>query len=129
MATHFARWSGIPFVSLRYSNVMEPGDYRRFASWQDDPTIRRWNLWGYVDARDVAQATRLALETESSGHEAFLVAAGDTCMTTPSQQLMDLVYPDVPMTRPVPGTDTLLSIDKARAVLGYEPAFTWRDHG
>ena len=127
MAGQFARWSGTPFVSLRYSNVMEDHDYARFPAWQDDPQVRRWNLWGYVADADVAQATRLALEAEISGHEAFLVAAADTCMTTPSEEIMALVYPDVPLRRPVEGTGTLLSIDKARGVLGYEPAVTWRD--
>jgi nucleoside-diphosphate-sugar epimerase len=128
IAGEFNRWSGTPFVSLRYSNVMEPDDYARFPSFQDDPMVRKWNLWGYVDARDVAQATRLALEAEVSGAEAFLVAAADTCMTRPSADLMADVFPEVPMRRPVEGNETLLSIDKARALLGYRPAYGWRAH-
>jgi hypothetical protein len=28
----------------------------------------------------------------------------------------------------VPGTDTLLAIDRARRVLGFEPEHSWRDH-
>lgn len=127
LAAQFARWSGIPFVSLRYSNVMEPSDYARFSTWQDDPQVRKWNLWGYVDARDVAQATRLALEAEVGGHEAFLVAAADTCMERSSRELMAEVFPDVPIRGTVEGTQTLLSIDKARAVLGYRPRHSWRD--
>jgi nucleoside-diphosphate-sugar epimerase len=127
MAAQFSRWSGIPFVSLRYSNIMEEHDYPRFAGWQDDPQARRWNLWGYVADADVGQATRLALETNTAGHEAFLVAAADTCMITSSKDLMAAVYPDVPLRRPVPGNETLLSIDKARGMLGYAPAVTWRD--
>lgn len=127
LAAQFARWSGIPFVSLRYSNVMEPSDYARFSTWQDDPKVRKWNLWGYVDARDVAQATRLALEAEVGGHEAFLVAAADTCMERSSRELMAEVFPDVPIRGRVEGTQTLLSIDKARAVLGYRPRHSWRD--
>lgn len=128
IADQFHRWSGTPFVGLRYSNIMEPGDYRRFPSFWDDPTIRAWNLWGYVDARDVAQATRLALEVDTGGVENFLVAAADTCMTTPSAELLAAVYPDVPLRREVRGHETLLSIDKAREMLGYEPAHSWRDH-
>ena len=128
IADQFNRWSGIPFVSLRYSNVMEPHDYERFPGFWDDAEIRAWNLWGYVDARDVAQATRLALEVDTSGHEAFLVAAADTCMTRPSMDLMAEVYPSVPLRSEVGGTDTLLAIDKARSVLGYSPSHTWRDH-
>lgn len=128
IADQFHRWSGTPFVGLRYSNIMEPGDYRRFPSFWDDPAIRAWNLWGYVDARDVAQATRLALEADTGGVENFLVAAADTCMTTPSADLLAAVYPDVPLRREVHGHETLLSIDKAREMLGYDPAHSWRDH-
>ncbi|MEO0561650.1 MAG: NAD(P)-dependent oxidoreductase, partial [Chloroflexota bacterium] len=58
MAVQFNRWTGTPFIGLRISNIMELHDYARFPSWQDDPTLRKWNLWGYVDARDVAQACR-----------------------------------------------------------------------
>lgn len=128
IADQFNRWTGTPFVGLRYSNIMEPDDYRRFPSFWDDPTLRAWNLWGYVDARDVAQATRLALEADTGGVENFLVAAADTCMTTPSADLLAAVYPDVPLRREVDGFETLLAIDKARRVLGYEPAHSWRDH-
>lgn len=128
IAEQFNRWSGIPFVGLRISNIMEIADYERFPGFWDDPTIRAWNLWGYVDARDVAQAARLALTSDTKGAEAFLVAAADTCMTTPSAELMARVYPDVPITGDVAGHKTLLSIDKARNVLGYEPQHSWRDH-
>jgi nucleoside-diphosphate-sugar epimerase len=125
MAEHFARWSGVAHVGLRFSNIMEPHDYERFPSWQDDPQARRWNLWGYVDARDVAQSCRLGLEVDVSGAEAFIVAAADTVMERPSAELMAEVYPDVPL-RAVSGTNTLLSIEKARRVLGYEPVHSWR---
>ena len=128
MAEQFARWSGIPFVSLRYSNVMEPHDYERFPSFWDDARIRAWNLWSYVDARDVAQATRLSLEADVVGATAFLVAAADTCMTRPNAELMEEVYPDVPLRGAIGEHSSLLSIDKARTVLGYEPAYSWRDH-
>src|SRR5665811_2636886 len=111
MAVQFNRWTGIPFLALRYSNVMVESDYQRFPGFWDDPRLRAWNLWGYVDARDVAQATRLALESEVEGAEAFLVAAADTCMNRSSGDLMKVVFPGVPMKRPVEGFETLLSID------------------
>ena len=127
IAEQFSRWHGTPYIGLRISNIMEPHDYQRFPGWQDDPTIRRWNLWGYVDARDVAQAVRLSLESDVDGADNFLIAAADTCMSRPSKNLMREVFPDVPITGPVDGTDTLLSIGKARAMLGYGPRYTWRD--
>jgi nucleoside-diphosphate-sugar epimerase len=121
------RWSGTPYVALRFSNIMEPEEYERFPSFWDDASLRRWNLWGYVDVRDVAQSCRLALEADV-GAEHFIVAAGDTVMNRPSGELMAEVYPSVPY-RPTAGDfDTLLSIEKARRLLGYQPQWSWRDH-
>ena len=128
IAEQFNRWSGIPFLGLRISNIMEEHDYQRFPGFWEDPALRAWNLWGYVDARDVAQAARLALTEDVTGSEAFLVAAADTCMTTESSELMARVYPDVPIAGDISGYTTLLAIGKARSVLGYEPQHSWRDH-
>jgi nucleoside-diphosphate-sugar epimerase len=127
MAAQFARRNPIAFIGLRISNIMEPDDYAAFPSWQDDPTVRKWNLWGYVDARDVAQAARLALEADVDGSEICIVAAGDTVMDRPSAELMAEVFPGVPLRRPVEGRETLLAIGHARRLLGYEPAYRWRD--
>lgn len=129
IAEQFNRWTGIPFVALRISNIMEEPDYAaRFPGFWHDPTLRAWNLWGYVDARDVAQAVRLSLTSEVAGAEPFIVAASDTCMTRDSIELMAEVYPQVPLREPVKGRETLLSIDKARHALGYEPEHRWQDY-
>jgi nucleoside-diphosphate-sugar epimerase len=127
MARQFNRWSGIPFVGLRYSNIMERADYDRFPSFWDDPNERKWNLWSYVDESHVAQSTRRALEAEIGGAETFIVAAADTVMQQPSSELMAAVFPGVPVRDGLGAHETLLSIDKARAMLGYEPTFTWRN--
>jgi nucleoside-diphosphate-sugar epimerase len=126
-ATHVAAWSGIPFVALRISNIMEPHDYARFPGWQADARLRKWNLWSYVDARDVAQAARLGLEAPVSGASSYIVAAADTVMDRPSADLMAEVFPAVSLTRELVGRESLMSIDKARRVLGYEPRFAWKD--
>lgn len=127
MARQFNRSTGIPYLGLRFSNVMEPPDYERFPSYWDDPELRRWNLWGYVDARDVGQACRLALESELGGADAFIVAAADTVMNRSSTGLLAEVYPDVQVRGSLGEFETLLGIDKARRLLGYEPHFSWRD--
>src|SRR5215207_9086593 len=85
MARQFSRWSGIPFLGLRFSNIMERADYQRFPSFWDDPRLRKWNLWGYVDSSHVAQAVRRALEADVAGAEAFIIAAADTVMRRPSR--------------------------------------------
>ncbi len=128
-AEQVASWSGIPFVALRFTNIFEPDDYRILPPTWDDPVARKWNLWGYVDVRDVAASCRLALEAPVQGSVSLIVAAADTVMPRPSADLLREVYPDVPITRELGEFETLLAIDKARDVIGYEPAHSWRDAG
>jgi nucleoside-diphosphate-sugar epimerase len=114
-------------TGLRFSNVMYPEDYAEFPSFDGDPALRRWNLWGYIDARDGAQAVRRALEHRVAGADVFIVANADTVMSRPNEELLAAEFPGVPLRRPVGPNETLLSIDKARRVLGYEPQHSWRD--
>ncbi|HET7900625.1 MAG TPA: NAD(P)-dependent oxidoreductase [Candidatus Nanopelagicales bacterium] len=128
LAHHFCRWDpATKIVGLRFSNVMEPHDYAGFDAFQDDPMHRAWNAWGYIDARDGAQAVRKALELDATGFDVFIVANADTVMRRESADLLAEVFPDVALRRPVAGRETLLSIDKARRVLGYAPQHSWLD--
>jgi nucleoside-diphosphate-sugar epimerase len=129
LAEHFAGWSGIPFVGLRFSNILGPDDYALFPEncWKD-PYQRKWNLWGYIDHHDAAMACRLALEADVSGSSAYIIAAADTVMNRPSAELLREVYPDTPLTRDVGEHETLLAIDRARDTLGFVPRRSWRDH-
>lgn len=128
MARQMQRWNpGSTFIGLRLSNVMAPDDYDRFSTWQDDPGFRQWNLWGYIDARDCAQAVRKALHVDFVGADHFIIANADTVMEKTSAELMAEIYPDVPVKGTLEAHQTLLSIEKARHALGYEPEFSWRD--
>jgi nucleoside-diphosphate-sugar epimerase len=130
MAVQLCRWNPeLKMIGLRFSNVMEPADYARFPSFDADPGSRKWNLWGYIDARDGAQAVRLALESKMTGTEVFIIANADTVTSRPNPALIAEFYPDVEV-RGDPGEhDTLLSIEKARRLLGYRPAYGWRNAG
>jgi nucleoside-diphosphate-sugar epimerase len=131
IAGHISEWSGIPFVALRFSNIMAPEDYEWLAGFRDDPQARKWNLWGYIDQRDVAQACRKALEAPAAaveGSPAFIIAAADTVLARPSAEVLAEVFPGVKLTRDVGEHGTLLAIDRARELLGFNPEHSWRDH-
>ena len=129
MAGQFCRWDPeLSMTGLRFSNVMEPADYAAFPAFDDDPSLRVWNLWGYIDARDGAQAVRLALAASRPGMDVFVIAAADTVMSRPSAELAAGTFPEVPITRALGAHETMLGIDKARRVLGFAPSHSWRDH-
>lgn len=129
MAHHFCRWDPqLKMIGLRFSNVMDPEDYAQFPDFDRDPHLRKWNLWGYIDARDGAQAVRRGLEHATPGMDVFVIANADTVMSRSSADLVAEVFPGVEVRRELGEHETLLGIDKARRVLGYEPEHSWRDH-
>jgi len=128
LAAQLCRWDReLKMFGLRFSNVMRPEDYAGFADFQHDAALRKWNLWGYIDARDGAQAIRLAMESDLTGCEVFVIANADTVMKRTNSDLLAECFPDVEVRREVGPNETLLSIDKARRLLGYEPRHSWRD--
>ena len=87
--------------------------------------------YGQALERDVAASCRLAIEAPAeavAGNPAFIIAAADTVMNRPSAALLAEVFPGVKLTREVGEFGTLLAIDRAREVLGFEPRHSWRDH-
>jgi UDP-glucose 4-epimerase len=128
MATELVRWHpDLSISALRFSNVMWPDDYAEFPSYDADARARKWNLWGYIDARDGAQAVERALDAAIPGFQAYIIAAADTVMSRPNDELLAEVFPDVPRRAGIGAHTTLLGIDKARRMLGYDPQHSWRD--
>jgi nucleoside-diphosphate-sugar epimerase len=127
IAKQFCRWDPeLKIIGLRLSNVMSPEDYARFPSFQDDARKRKWNVWSYIDARDAAQAFRLALEADVKGAEVFIIANADTVMLRDNKALLTEVFPNVPQRGTFGPNDSLFSIEKARRILKYEPKYSWR---
>jgi nucleoside-diphosphate-sugar epimerase len=127
MADSFVRWNaGMTITSLRFSNVFAPDDYTQLAALQAKPAWRKMNLWSYVDVEDAGDACRLAVETNIQGHQKMIIAAADTLMREPSQELLAQYFPDVPVKMPIDGNRSLLSSAYAETVIGYHPKHSWR---
>ncbi|WCI08228.1 NAD(P)-dependent oxidoreductase [Arthrobacter sp. OVS8] len=129
MAIQLTRWDPeLSITGLRFSNVMDPEDYEEFPGFDADARLRMWNLWGYIDGRDGAQAVSRALEHGTPGFEAFIIANADTVMSRSSASLAAEVFPAVPVVKELGEHETLLSIDKAKRLLGYAPEHSWRTY-
>ncbi len=127
LAGKLVRWDPkLSITGLRFSNVLDASDYENQPKWEADPKLRIWNLWGYIDTRDGALAVLRALENGKPGFDTFIIANADTVVDTPSAELAAKYFPKVELKRPLEGTETLLSIAKARRLLKYEPQHSWR---
>ncbi|SEE36770.1 Nucleoside-diphosphate-sugar epimerase [Arthrobacter alpinus] len=129
MAVELTRWDPeLSIIALRFSNVMDVDDYADFPSFDTSVMARKWNLWGYIDGRDGAQAVARALENGQPGFDAFIIANADTVMARSSAALAAEVFPNVQVRKDLDEHETLLSIDKAKRLLGYFPEHSWRNH-
>lgn len=126
-----SRDSGIASISLRIMNVIHPDGYSALPWPTPTPEApTRFVMWPYVDARDVATACRLALQAQTSGHEALYVAAQDIRFDCPTTELLRRVAPpEVVIRGPLEGRSSVISIRKAQEVIGFEPEHSWQSQG
>ena len=123
-----SRRSGLPTVSLRFMNIIQPDGYGSLP-W---PTPRTrgevpFVVWPYVDLRDSARACRLALEADTEGHEALFIAAKEIRFDCPTEELLQaLAPPHVEIRSPLEGRASVISIRKAKETIGYEPEYSWQ---
>jgi nucleoside-diphosphate-sugar epimerase len=105
---------GVSLGDEALESVLNPQDHYR-------------SLWVYIHLRDIARAYRLACENPDIEHETFYVVASDIRSNVPTAELVDRFYPGVPLARPMGEYEALITNDRAREVLGFEPEFSWRD--
>lgn len=125
-ATFSSGWA-MQTVALRICWVWfpdRPEDYRRLTEAPD-----AWwkNLWVYNDARDVATAFRLAVETPGLTCERFCISAADNGTAVDTLVLFREYYGDVPLRKPVAGRQSPIDCSRASELLGYEPKHSWQE--
>jgi nucleoside-diphosphate-sugar epimerase len=128
-ADMFHRRTGIQIVSLRLGNVIDPPSYERFPSFIHDPKQRDRILWSYIDTRDAAEVCQLAIEAEGLGSVALNIASDDSSMAVKSRELLAAMFPEVTdFKEPLDGYESLLSNEKAKKLLNWQPKHAWRDY-
>jgi len=127
-ARSFHARTGADIYGLRINNVIEPHEYAEmFPAFLTDPSLRRRNLFAYIDVRDLSQMVQCCLETDGLGYEVFNVANADMSVAATTQEVRDRFYDEVEVRREMGRDETFYAIDKARDLLGYTPRHSWRD--
>ncbi len=84
----------------------------------------RSNFWTSLDVRDAAQAAEKALLADYEGSHPVYVTAARNFVGFPSEELARVFFPEVTMRKkPLDGEETLVSIEKVRALIGFEPQY------
>lgn len=126
MAPYFADTGGLSLLGMRLGWILHPGGYSVVPEWGREPMSRRFNAFVYADVRDVAEACRLGIESPFEGAHVLNICAPDTCIDRPSAELADEAFPSATRSRPLEGYESLVSIDRARELIGYNPQHSWR---
>ncbi|WP_082670032.1 NAD-dependent epimerase/dehydratase family protein [Sphingomonas sanguinis] len=116
-------------ISIRSTLVQSVNNYPDYPGFVDDPAIRIWALWSYIDVRDLARACRLAVQADLPGIHAFSIAAPDTVMDMPSADLAAKFFPNVPTRWPSNASpfSSFCDTKKAEIELEFVAQHRWRD--
>lgn len=125
------RRSDIRCISIRPSWVQDRDSYEHnLGPVVRDPSVLIGGYGAYVDVYDLAEATRLAVESDLPGHEVLYVASPDTAGGHPLEELVRRHHGAAEIElRPLPRPDASgIDCSKARRLLGWEPRRSWRDY-
>lgn len=96
----------------------------------DEPLFRayagdRYNFWTFVDERDAAQSIEKSLTADYDGSHALFINDRVNYLGYESRTLAALFYPEVTQRKTdLPDKSSLISIDKARTLIGFEPEYS-----
>jgi nucleoside-diphosphate-sugar epimerase len=115
-------------VSLRLNYVFAPDQYERMRKWQGNVDYPSPNFWSYIDARDAAEAFRLALEADTPGHRTYSIAATDTFIDVPTRDAMTRHHGDgLEFADDLPEFGSAIDCRRIEEDLGWRPQWSWRD--
>lgn len=127
-ARSFQARTGSDIYGLRINNVIEPHEYaENFPAYMQEPGLRRRNIFAYIDARDLGQMVECCLRTDGLGYEVFNVSNDDLSVGLSNPEVRARFYEGVEVRRKMSETETLYANYKAKRMLGFAPAHSWRE--
>ncbi|TQJ30074.1 NAD(P)-dependent oxidoreductase [Microbacterium sp. SLBN-146] len=127
----------VHFAAFRPCYVIAPEEWAGAPTQQghtvrerlDDPALSAPAVFNYVDARDVAAFAHRLLEAlgDIPNGEVFFVSADDALARRPLAELVPEFFPGTDVVaQALTGTTSAFSSAKARRLLGWQPAHSWR---
>ena len=128
-AKSFQRRSGFDICGLRINNVIEPHEYEQnFPAYMQDPSLRRRNIFAYIDARDLGHMVDRCLAVNGLGYQIFNVSNDNHSVGLTTSELVARFYKDVEAKKDMAEDETFYSNAKAKDVLGFKPQHDWRHY-
>lgn len=128
LAADYCRWHGMSIAALRLGRIIYEGSWEwRLKAHTEARERCAECLWCYVDARDVAEACRLWLESDIQGFRPFNVAAEDVCLEAPTVELVREFYPGVALEGGLGEYECPFASSALGEALGWRARIGWRE--
>jgi nucleoside-diphosphate-sugar epimerase len=122
----FTARSGMVTVFIRAPWIVSPEELEALTR-SNGRAVKGFGLYHYIDARDLAEACRLAVEVELSGSHAIYVGSGESTVPVPLAELYPKLAPSIgDRAAKLTGITGPVSIERARKLLGWSPRHSWR---
>ncbi len=93
-------------------------------------TFDRFNLWASIDVRDAAQALEKGVTAQYEGAHTLFINNRRNWLSYDSRTLVHFFFPDVSESNiALSGSASLVSIEKAHALIGFEPEYSPEELG
>ncbi len=128
-AEYFSANYGLSIASFRFMGVRLPSQIGvDIARIKQDPAGGRWLLWTRTDARDAADACRLAVEVDELETGPYNITGSRVVLETDARELVKTYFGvDTEIRDGQDDTLCPLSCERARRVFGYDPKFVWTE--
>lgn len=126
IAAQLVNWAdGTSITALRFTNVVAEDEYATFDR-AAEPDYRRDLLGSWIDARDGANAVKLAIEHAQPGFEVYHVAHPLSGIASASRDAAQLWFPGVLVADDLGEHESLFSVRKIQEQLGFVAEHDWR---
>ena len=126
IARSYSEKSELTTVILRPPRVVAPEELQ---SLRQSEGVRptRFALFNYIDARDLADVCRLAVERPLKGCHIMFAASGDSLVKEPLSTLYPKLMPAIgDKAQALTEGCSSVSLKKIKDVLGWSPRYSWR---
>jgi nucleoside-diphosphate-sugar epimerase len=128
-AEYFSDKYGMSIGSFRFMGVRLPSQISAdIENIVQNPAAGRWLMWTRTDARDAAEACRLAVEAKALETGPYNITGAKTVLNTDTADLVQAHFGDsVEIRGDLQGTLSPLSCDRAKEAFGYTPRYIWTE--
>ena len=128
LASDYCRWHDLSVAGFRLGRIIYENSYEwRLKAHTEKAERCAECLWNYVDARDVASACQLWLESDIQGFRAYNLAADDVCIDLPAEKLLQEFFTGIPIQGKIGEFQSPFFSTALKSQLGWQAKYNWRD--